>query len=357
MITFALLAFAATLEGNLQSVLDNYQSAQQLPGVAAVVTQGDDVIFAGASGVADLENGREMSSDTIFYVGSVSKVFTAALTLTLIENGMLSLDEVAFEASGEIVRVRHLLLHTSGLSREGDFEYWFNARFPDTASLQHYLANASLQFPPGTSYSYSNIAYAALGQVIERASGMSFEDALAHYLTSKLDLTRTGTTQPALCLAAGYSPVDGVLPNADRPFAGLGKPVGNRYVREYHNARAMTPAFGISASALDLSHFARALLGYGSDFSFPAALLAEMFSEQGNGRGYALRLETYQGRNVARHGGWFAAHRSHLLLDLDAGISVSVLTNSDSASPGKIAEGLLDITLQSKRARTTLSSP
>tara|TARA_R110002096_G_scaffold6206_10_gene28612 strand:- start:26586 stop:27644 length:1059 start_codon:yes stop_codon:yes gene_type:complete len=346
-LTFALFALAAAVEGNLQSALDHYQSMQQIPGVAAVVTQGDRIVFAGASGVADLETGVDMSPDTVFYIGSVSKVFTAVLTLLLIEDDALSLDDVAVEVSGEAVRVRHLLLHTSGLGREGDFEYWYNARFPDAESLREYLAGTRLRFAPGKSYSYSNIAYAALGPVVEHASGMSFENALTHHIASKLGMARTGTGRPAEHLATGYSPVDRVLPNENRPFAGLGRKVGDRYVREYHGSKAMTPAFGISASARDLSFFTRALLGFGSDFSFPERVLEHLFSDQGNGRGYAMRRDIYKGRVVARHGGWFAAHRSYLLLDLDSGISVTILANSDSASPGTIAEGLLDAALQS----------
>lgn len=343
--TFALFALAVGAEGSLQDTLDGYRESQQVPGVAAVLTRGDDIVFAGASGVADLETGRTMSPDTVFYAGSLSKVFTAVLTLMLIEEAALSIDDVAVEVSGEAITVRHLLLHSSGLSREGDFDYWFNARFPDSAALRNFLDDTHLRFAPGSSYSYSNIGYAALGPVVERATGMSFDAALSDYITSGLRMTRTGTGRPSAHLAAGYSPVDSVLPDENRPFAGLGRKVRNRYLREYHDAKAMTPAFGISANARDLSKFARALLGYSSDAAIPESVLSLLLNPQGNGRGYAMRLEKYKGRDVARHGGWFAAHRSYLLLDLDSGISVTVLANSDSASPGNIAEALLDVAL------------
>lgn len=71
-----------------------------------------------------------------------------------------------------------------------------------------------------------------------------------------------------------------------------------------------------------------------------------MLTPQVRGRGIGLRIGSYNGRNVARHDGWFAAHRSHFLLDLDGDIGVVVLANSDNAAPREIAESLLELALQ-----------
>ncbi len=164
-----IVALASAGGMNLQPTLDQIRIEQEVPGVSAVVTRKEEVIFAGASGVADLETGRKMTPDTVLYAGSLTKILTAILTLHLVEKGELSLDDVipgiAIESSKQNVNIQvaHLLTHASGLEREGNFDYWFNADFPDEGALANYLATADLQSAPGDSVSYSNIGYAALG--------------------------------------------------------------------------------------------------------------------------------------------------------------------------------------------------
>jgi CubicO group peptidase (beta-lactamase class C family) len=341
-----MVAFAAAGISNLQSSLDRMRAAQDIPGVSAVVTRHDTIVFAGASGYADLESKRFMTPDTVLYAGSVSKVLTAVLVLQLVANGKLSLHDKVIGIADDSIEIRHLLTHASGLDREGNFDYWFNASFPDSAALARYLLNVNLRTAPGKAVRYSNIGYAALGPVIESTSGEDFQTALSKRVLDPLDMLASGTGAPGAGLSAGYSPNNRVLPNEKRPFAGLGRPVGNRFVREYHNAGAMTPAFGAYTTSRDLSKLARFLLGYGGDEVLPADMRSRMLTAQTGGRGFGIRLEKYKGRQVARHGGWFAAHQSHLLLDLQSGFTVVVQANSDSASPDRIAEALLDRALE-----------
>ncbi len=349
-IELGLFFLAMTASGgiNLQPILDEIRIEQDVPGISAVVTRRNEVVFSGASGVADLETGRKMTPDTILYAGSLSKILTAVLTLQLVENGELALDEavpgIASHSSQPAteIQVSHLLTHTSGLEREGNFDYWYNASFPDDAELAEYLADADIRNPPGESVHYSNIAYAALGTVIARASGQSYGAALLDRVLKPLGMTSSGALQPGNEISAGYSPMNRVIPNADRPFAGLGRHVGARRIREYHNANAMTPAFGAFTSANDLSRLARMLLGFDGDDVLSADMRSQLLTARTGARGLGIRLEKHKGRAVARHGGWFAAHRTHLLLDLSSGIAVVVMANSDSASPQTIAETLLD---------------
>ncbi len=343
-----LIALMSGGEMNLQLILDEIRIEQDVPGISAVVTNRDEVVFSGASGKADLETGREMSPDTILYAGSISKIFTAVLALQLVENDELSLDDVVPGIAARstrpspTIRVSQLLTHTAGLDREGNFDYWFSADFPDDAELAQYLADSDLRTPPGDSVHYSNIGYAALGPVIARASHQSYDNALNDRLLRPLGMNSSGTLDPGDGLSAGYSPPNRVIPNADRPFAGLGRYVGSRRIREYHNANAMTPAFGVFTSANDLSRLARMLLGFTGNDLLSADMRSQLVTARAGNRGLGTRLGTFKGRRVARHGGWFAAHRTHLLLDLSSGIAVVVLANSDSASPEKIAEALLD---------------
>ena len=348
-----LAALATTSATDFQSTLDKIRLEQQVPGVSVVVTQKDKIVFAGASGVADLETERAMTADTVLYAGSLSKILTAVLTLNLAEAQELSLDDIVpgiainSRQEHDDISVKHLLTHASGLNREGDFGYWFSANFPDASALGRYLVNTNLRAAPGTSFHYSNVGYAALGPVVEKASGQTFDKALGDRVFKPLAMDSSGTLKPGADLAAGYSPVNRVIPSEERPFAGLGRRVGNRHVREYHNANAMTPAFGAFTSARDLSRMARFLLGYGGNDVLSDDIRSQMLTAQASGWGLGIRVGKYRRRPIARHGGWFAAHQSHLFLDLRSDIAVVVMTNSDSASPGKIAEALIDVVLDS----------
>jgi CubicO group peptidase (beta-lactamase class C family) len=339
----------ATGPAALAPLLDQLRTEQDVPGVSAVVTRAGDVLFAGGSGVADIETGRAMTPDTLMYSGSLSKIFTATLVLNLVDHDLLSLDQpVDGIADGQAdVTIAHLLTHSSGLVREGDFGYWFSGEFPDRVALTTFLGNTELGTPPGESVRYSNIGFATLGLAIEDAADSSYHDALRQRVLTPLGMDRSGSPGPAEDIAPGYTPAGRIIPSAERPFAGVGRAVGDRHLREYHDAAAMTPAFGIYSTANDLGRLARFLLGYGGDDVLPADLRTLMLEPQASRRTYGLGSERYQGRRLARHGGWFAAHKSHILIDLDADVGVAVLANSDNADPDTIAKALLAAVLDS----------
>ena len=346
-----LAAISALNASNFQTIVDELRDSQDVPGISAVIIRGNDVIFAGGSGMADLSTKEAMTVDTVLYVGSLSKVFTAILTLNLVEADKLSLvdtvDNIAVGApDGPVaISVSHILTHASGIPREGDFDYWFTADFPDALGLSNYLRRAELRAAPGTDLHYSNVAYSALGPVIEKASGQSYSDALRTRVLQPLRMRSSGAPGPVDGIANGYSPPGRVIPSEERPFAGVGEEVGDRHVRMYHNARAMTPAFGIYSSANDMGRLARFLLDYGGDDVLSKDMRAQMRQSQASGWGLGLKVQRYKGHRVARHDGWFAAHKSHILLDVGDDIAVIVMTNGDNAVPKDIAEALFDAAL------------
>jgi len=342
-----LAALAASAPATLQSVLDDNRASQDVPGVSAVIVQGDAAVFAGVSGVADLETSKPLTADSVFYIGSLSKVLTAVLTLHLVETERMSLNDAVDGMSTDAapVTVAHLLTHASGLEREGNFGYWFTADFPNGEALATYLARADLQSSPGTSLHYSNVGYAALGPVIEQASKQSYSDALQTRVLQPLGMLMSGATGPAEGVVNGYTPAGRIIPSAERPFAGIGEKVGDRRVRLYHDARAMSPAFGAYSTAKDMGRLLSFLLGHGGDAVISKEMRTRMHERQASGWGLGLKLRKLSGRKVARHDGWFAAHRTHLLLDIDNGIGVVVMANSDNATPGKIADALLKAAL------------
>ena len=341
-------ALSAGNSSNFQAVVDELRESQDIPGVSAVVVYKNDIIYAGASGLADLADSREMTADTVLYVGSLSKIFTAILTLNLVEAGKLSLldtlDDVALDSSGRgaSISLTHVLTHSSGIPREGDFDYWFTADFPDAVDLSDYLRQVKLRATPGADLHYSNVAYSALGPVIEKADGQSYDDALRTRVLQPLRMRSTGTGEPTDEIANGYTHPNKLIPSEERPFAGIGAKVGDRHSRMYHDANAMTPAFGIYSSARDMGRLARFLLGYGGNDVLSEHMRARMRERQASGWGLGLKIQRYMGHHIAGHGGWFAAHRSHIMMDVRDGIAVVVMTNGDNSTPQEIAEALFD---------------
>ena len=343
------MAAAGQTTDPIRAWLDDARFAGDIPGLSAVVVIDGAVRFAGGSGVADIESQRPMTAESVFYLGSVSKVLTAILTLNLVEAGELSMDDsidlVTDAPQDDPILIRHLLTHSSGLRREGNFGYWFTADFPDGEALRLWLTSTTLRSVPGDALHYSNTGYAALGLWIERALETSFEDALRERVLVPLGMTSSGARGPAPDVANGYTPRGRIIPSAARPFAGVGPAIDGRHERQYHDARAMSPAFGGWSNANDMGRLLTFLLGHGDADLLSLEMRARMRERQPSGRGLGFKLERVDGHEVARHDGWFAAHRTHLLLDADRNVGVVILANSDNASARDLADELFRLVL------------
>ena len=339
---------------DFQAILDEMRAEQRVPGVSAVVIRNHVRVFAGGSGVTDLETGQPAGANTVYYIGSITKVLTSVLTLHLVEQGRIELHspltaviDVPAEPLAPI-SILHLLTHTAGLEREGNFGYWFTGRFPDRDALVAYLGGSELRSKPGTELHYSNIGYATLGLAIESLTGKPFGVALQSKVLEPLGMFATGVPGPAPGVANGYTPPGRLLPSAGRPFAGVGKPVAGRFERVYHDAGAMSPAFGAYSTAADMGRLALFLLGNGGDPVLTLDTRRRIFERQPLGRGLGVGLTRRNGNVVFVHGGWFAAHRSQLLADPENGIAVVILANSDNADVEQIADVLYSAALQSR---------
>jgi CubicO group peptidase (beta-lactamase class C family) len=171
------------------------QSAGRLPSVAAAVFSGGEVTWSDAVGLADAENGVEATADTQYAIASITKTFTAASVLQLRDEGKLDLEEPLSvhlpEAAHGTPTLRRLLAHASGLQREPPGEVWENLAFPDEKELLAGLGEAEQVLAPYTAWHYSNLAYALLGHVVGRVSGVPLHRYVEERLLQPLALERT----------------------------------------------------------------------------------------------------------------------------------------------------------------------
>jgi CubicO group peptidase (beta-lactamase class C family) len=190
-----------------------------IPGAVVALVQGDETLYLGGFGKADLASGEPASAqETLFRTGSVSKLITWTALMQLVEQGVLDLhadvnrhlDAFHIPATyPEPVTPAHLLTHTAGFEDRG---FGFYARSEaDLVPLGAFLAAGmpARIFPPGEVSGYSNYGAALAGYLVERVSGLSFEDYVETRVLAPLGMSASSFRQPlppALAgrLASGY---------------------------------------------------------------------------------------------------------------------------------------------------------
>ena len=171
------------------------QREGRLPSVSAAVFRGKELAWSDAVGLADVEQGVEASPETQYAVASITKTFTAVSVLQLRDQGKLDLEDPLSkhlpEAAHGTLTLRRMLAHASGLQREPPGEIWETLTFPGEEELLRGLEEVEQVLPPMAAWHYSNLAYALLGIVVARISGMPFRDRVQERLLGPLGLDRT----------------------------------------------------------------------------------------------------------------------------------------------------------------------
>jgi CubicO group peptidase (beta-lactamase class C family) len=163
---------------------------------SVLVARDGVVIFKQGYGMADRENKRANAPDTVYDIGSVTKLFTAAGILKLEMQGKLSLDdklEKFFKfapADKKGITLTQLLSHTSGMAREYDFEGITDAQ--DRDACTRHMLSFPLSSQPGSKFEYSNANYFVAGAVIEVASGVKYEDYMMKEIITPAGMKDSG---------------------------------------------------------------------------------------------------------------------------------------------------------------------
>ncbi len=192
------------------------QSEHRLPSVSAAVLVRGEPVLGLTVGIADASDGREATPDTQYRIGSITKTFTAAAVMALVDEGKIALDDpLGKHVSAAVDRpltIRRLLSHASGLQREPVGHVLETFDFPTMAELLERLDEAEQILEPGAWFHYSNLAFALLGEVVAQASGSPYEQFVEERLLGPVGLGRT-TWEPAEPAAHGYfvDPYSGVL--------------------------------------------------------------------------------------------------------------------------------------------------
>lgn len=181
---------------------------------AVLVARGDEVLFQGAYGVADLAYGVPNTVDTRFRIASLSKQFAATAIMLLEEEGKLRVDDPICQylddcpAAWAPITIHHLLTHSSGVGEppylESPLQYGSSYSFADAIAT---FRDLPLAFKPGTRFRYSNEGYTLLGAIVERVSGQPYMAFLQERVLDPAGMANTGNTRSYAIverLATGY---------------------------------------------------------------------------------------------------------------------------------------------------------
>jgi CubicO group peptidase (beta-lactamase class C family) len=336
----------------LDAKLEVAQSEQRMPSVSAVVFRGEELVWQRAVGVAEVEAARAATPETQYRIGSITKTFTAVGIMQLRDAGELSLDDPLTRFLPESAHgptIGRMLSHASGLQREPPGEIWETLEAPSREQLLERTAVAEAVLPAGTWWHYSNLAFALLGEVVARAHGGAWEDALRERILEPLGLSRT-------------------TPNAEDPAA------RGYFVEPWTDAAQLErePDFGGSgalgklwSTTGDLARWG-AFLVDGDERVLAASTLEEMSHVRAMvdhatwtvAWGTGLALYRRGDRVFVGHGGAMPGQLASLVADRKTRVGASVLTNTGAgAAVEKLALDLAEAAIAALPAAVEPWSP
>ena len=331
----------AELEAFLDGLMLAQMTDKNVAGATVSVVKDGEVFFAKGYGYADVAARKPVDPErTLFRIGSISKLFTWTAVMQLVEQGRIDLDEdvntyLDFEipaAYDQPITMRHFLTHTPGLEEDSrdlfttDPDHltpmgeWLPAHMPERVR------------PPGTFSSYSNWGTGVAGYIVERVSGMSYDEYLEQNLFQPLGMDLTTARQPL---------PDRFTDDMSKGYRWAG---GTFEEEEWEIVTGAAPAGSMSASAVDMAHWMLAHLGGGSlgDAQILEPATAETMhsrhfthDERIPGWGLGFYEKSSHGLRMIGHGGdtqWF-----HSDLTLIPSENMGVFVSYNTASGGELS--------------------
>ncbi|MDI1460773.1 serine hydrolase domain-containing protein [Catellatospora sp. KI3] len=320
----------------LDSNLGRLAAERGVPGASVAVLAGGRR-FAAATGVTSTTTGVPVDTDTVFQIGSITKLWTSALVMQLVDDGLVDLDQpvrahlpefaVGDAVAAAAITPRQLLCHTAGF--EGDV-------FTDTGrgedAVERYVASIGgipQLFPAGEFFSYNNTGFVVLGRLVEVLRGLPYDEVLMRRLAAPLALPRVcPSPYEAIVHRAAVGHLTGddgrPVPTATWALPRSNAPAGSML--------AMTPGDLVGFAAM---HLAGGTAADGTLILAPQTVAAMQqpqvtvpeLAMMGGSWGLGWERDVYDGRTVVGHDGGTIGQAAFLRVVPDAGVAVALLTN------------------------------
>jgi CubicO group peptidase (beta-lactamase class C family) len=354
------------LESRLEPLIEKEIREKQLVGLSIGITRNGTVIYAKGFGVSQLGTDKPLTTKSLFHTASLTKPFVATAIMRLVEQGVIDLDAPVVryvpyftvkDERSKLITVRQMLSHISGMPDvKGNEDYNWDKPEYDAGALERYvrsLKHLSLVGAPGEKFEYSNIAYEVLGDVIAKASGMSFEDYVQKTVLKPLGMkhstllirqadpkllttphirnkvTRKAEESDTFPYNRAHAPSSTLYSNIDDM---------NRWALGNLNHGELDGQRILKVSSHDLLWKPVFNVGFVPDPAFPPDMKV----------GLAWFVWNYKGHRMIEHRGADVGFRSYILLAPDDHFSIVLLSNDAGANPSilNISRAAADLLLK-----------
>jgi beta-lactamase class C len=323
---------------HLRHAVDSLQS----PGAAVAVVYKGEIILLKGYGIKKEGGTDSVDLHTTFRIGSVSKGFASVLTGILENEGYLSWDDpvkkylTGFRMKDSLcasqLTIRNILSHTSGFPAHTytdllDIGYSYD-------NIKGTLCNVPLAAKPGQVYGYQNVVYSLIGDIVQKATGLDYNNLLRQKIFEPLQMHEASTD---------FNTFNNTLNSA---FPHLR--AGNTWKAKLKNDRyySVSPASGINASASDMAQWLLALTGFYpevisrktiQDISYEFIETPRKYAYRTNWKslgktyyGLGWRIFQFHDHDVVYHGGYVEGFRTEIAFDPASGIGIAVMFNSNT---------------------------
>lgn len=333
----------------LQQLIEHEMEQKGLPALSIALIDDQEIVWSRGFGMADPESNVPATAETVYRVGSVSKLFTDLAVMQAVERGELDLDRPVVEFLPSFrpdngfdreITLRQLMCHRSGLVREPPVGHYFDATEPTLEATVDSLNQTAVVLEPESRTKYSNAGIAVVGRALEAVSGVPFAEHVRRRVLEPLGMD-----------SSDFQPSERT--------AGLAKAVMWTYDGRQFEAPSfelgMAPAGSMYSTVEDLGKFVSAMLDGGGAVLEPhslAEMLRPQFSEPGATSGYGLgfRLGDLDGRRRVGHGGAIYGFATELAFLPEEKLGVVVVTTMDFANAvvGRIADFALEAVIAAR---------
>jgi CubicO group peptidase (beta-lactamase class C family)/D-alanyl-D-alanine dipeptidase len=308
-----------------------------LPAVSIAIVEDQQVVWTKGFGYADPDRKRPATPETVYRVGSVSKLFTDIAVMQLVERGRVDLDVPVttylpdfspVNPFGTPITLRHLMSHRAGLVREPPVGHYFDASAPSLAQTVESLNRTTLVYRPGTHTKYSNAGIAVVGRVVEVLARKPFADAL-----------QDGVLEPLGLRKSAFAPLPSLTPD-----------LAHAFMWTYHGTQfeaptfqlGMAPAGSMYSTVTDLARFISVLFRRGAGANGPVlqpktleAMWTPQFSapDARSGFGLGFNVSVFEGERRVGHNGAIYGFATELQALPESKLGVALATTLDCANP------------------------
>jgi len=313
-----------------------------VPGAAVAIVNDDQIVYMNSFGVRAVGQPEKVDIHTVFRLASVSKGFASVLTGLLVKDGILNWDDKVIKylprftlknpQKSNDLTIKHLISHTSGLPAH-TYTNLLDADMP-LGDIYQKLKEISLVAPLGKVYSYQNVVYSLISDIVKAATGKEYVQLMTERIFQPLGMYDASLDKEAFTTFNNFA-----QPHIQQGFGWTATEVRPGYYN-------VLPAAGVNASILDMARWLRAMMG-----GAPATISPEVIQQvtspivqtpqekykhrwrdhlQDAHYGLGWRIYDYAGTTIVYHGGWVQGFRAEMGFIPDQKVGIVVLLNCES---------------------------